>query len=78
MKNLNVKVQNSVLENLRIVQKYYGARLGVSFNQAEALSKLLDETANLIIDATYPGGELALKQQAFEMHEKDDERSKHE
>lgn len=48
MKSINVKVHDSVLEDLRTVQAYYSSKLGVSFNQAETLTKLLSETANLI------------------------------
>lgn len=80
MKNLNVKVHDSVLENLRTVQEYYSAKLGVSFNQAETLTKLLSETANLIknIGETYPGRDWTLERQEFEIHREYEERRKHE
>ena len=57
MKNINVKVSDNTMEDLRLIQDYYSNRFGVSFTQREAISKLLDETANLIKNTgeTYPG-----------------------
>lgn len=80
MKNINVKVHDSVLEDLRTVQAYYSSKLGVSFNQAETLTKLLSETANLIknIGETYPGRDWTLEKQELEIHREYEERRKHE
>lgn len=80
MKSINVKVHDSVLEDLRTVQAYYSSRLGVSFNQAETLTKLLSETANLIknIGETYPGRDWTLEKQELEIHREYEERRKHE
>lgn len=80
MKSINVKVHDSVLEDLRTVQAYYSSELGVSFNQAETLTKLLSETANLIknIGETYPGRDWTLEKQELEIHREYEERRKHE
>jgi hypothetical protein len=80
MKSINVKVHDSVLEDLRTVQAYYSSKLGVSFNQAETLTKLLSETANLIknIGETYPGRDWTLEKQELEIHREYEERRKHE
>ena len=80
MKSINVKVHDSVLEDLRTVQAYYSSKLGVSFNQAETLTKLLSETANLIknIGETYPGRDWTLEKQELEIHRAYEERRKHE
>ena len=80
MKNINVKVHDSVLEDLRTVQAYYSSKLGVSFNQAETLTKLLSETANLIknIGETYPGRDWTLEKQELKIHREYEERRKHE
>lgn len=80
MKSINVKVHDSVLEDLRTVQAYYSSKLGVSFNQAETLTKLLSETANLIknIGETYLGRDWTLEKQELEIHREYEERRKHE
>lgn len=80
MKSINVKVHDSVLEDLRTVQAYYSSKLGVSFNQAETLTKLLSETADLIknIGETYPGRDWTLEKQELEIHREYEERRKHE
>ena len=80
MKSINVKVHDSVLEDLRTVQAHYSSKLGVSFNQAETLTKLLSETANLIknIGETYPGRDWTLEKQELEIHREYEERRKHE
>lgn len=80
MKSINVKVHDNVLEDLRTVQAYYSSKLGVSFNQAETLTKLLSETANLIknIGETYPGRDWTLEKQELEIHREYEERRKHE
>ena len=80
MKSINVKVHDSVLEDLRTVQAYYSSKLGVSFNQDETLKKLLSETANLIknIGETYPGRDWTLEKQELEIHREYEERRKHE
>lgn len=56
-KNLNVKVTDYTLENLKFVQEYYSKKLGVKVSQREAISRLLSETAMLIKNTgeTYPG-----------------------
>ena len=80
MKSINVKDHYSLLEDLRTVQAYYSSKLGVSFNQAETLTKLLSETANLIknIGETYPGRDWTLEKQELEIHREYEERRKHE
>lgn len=56
-KNLNVKVNEFTLDNLKLIQEYYSEKLGVKFSQREAIAKLLSETAMLIKNTgeTYPG-----------------------
>jgi intein-encoded DNA endonuclease-like protein len=56
-KNLNVKVTDYTLENLKFIQEYYSKKLGVKVSQREAISRLLSETAMLIKNTgeTYPG-----------------------
>lgn len=56
-KNLNVKVNEFTLDNLKLIQEYYSEKLGVKFSQREAIVKLLSETAMLIKNTgeTYPG-----------------------
>lgn len=56
-KNLNVKVSEYTLENLKCIQEYYSEKLGVKISQREAICKLLAETAMLIKNTgeTYPG-----------------------
>ena len=57
LKNINVRVSDVTLENFKYIQSYYSSKLGVSFSQAETLSRLLMETVNLIKNTgeTYPG-----------------------
>lgn len=72
MKNINVKVNEVTLENLKIVQTYYSSKLAVSFSQAETLSRLLQETANLIKNTgeTYSGRDWTFERQEFDTHRK--------
>lgn len=70
MKNINIKVTENTLNNLKQIQAYYSSRLGVSFSQAETLTMLLQETANLIKNTgeTYPGRDWTLERQEFEIY----------
>lgn len=69
MKNINVKVEDNTLDDLRFIQNYYSEKLGVSFSQKDCLAKLLNETANLIKNTgeTYPGRKWEMEKQFFDM-----------
>nr|WP_317280586.1 hypothetical protein [uncultured Fusobacterium sp.] len=56
-KNLNIKITQETLDNLKIIQDYYSEKIGVRFSQREALIKLINETSTLIenVGETYPG-----------------------
>lgn len=71
MKNINVKVEDRTLEELRFIQKYYSDRLGIKLSQRQVLIKLLNETANLIKNTgeTYPNRDWSIDRQ-FNISEK--------
>lgn len=69
MKNINVKVEDRTLEELRFIQEYYSDRL-IKL-QRQVLIKLLNETANLIKNTgeTYPNRDWSIDRQ-FNISEK--------
>lgn len=71
MKNINVKVEDRTLEELRFIQEYYSDRLGIKLSQRQVLIKLLNETANLIKNTgeTYPNRDWSIDRQ-FNISEK--------
>ena len=48
MKNINVKVPDDVLEDLKYIQAYYSLKLEISLNQRETIMKLIHESSNTI------------------------------
>ena len=46
MKNINVKVENDVIDDLNLIKNYYSDKLKVSFNQRETIARLINLTAN--------------------------------
>jgi len=48
MKNINVKVPDDILEDLKYIQAYYSLKLEISLNQRETIMKLIHESSNTI------------------------------
>jgi len=80
LKNINIKVDDSTLDDLKFIQSYYSSKFGVSFTQKETIAKLLDETANLIKNTgeTYPGRKWDLVLQEEQNYREYIEREKEE
>lgn len=57
IKNLNVPLELGRHEDLELIQQYYSEKTGMKFTKAQALRRVLFETANLIrnVGETYPG-----------------------
>lgn len=70
MKNINVKVPDGILEDLKYIQAYYSIKLGVSVNQRETITKLIHETANVIKNTgeIYPNRNWELEKQEENTH----------
>lgn len=70
MKNINVKVPDEILEDLKYIQAYYSMKLGVSVNQRETVIKLIHETANVIRNTgeIYPNRNWELEKEEEDMH----------
>lgn len=71
MPNINVKVTDKTMQDLKIIQAYYSMKLGVSLSQKDTICKLLDETKNLIQNTgeSYPGRNWEFERNEFEIHQ---------
>lgn len=56
MKNINISLDDERHGDLKFIQDYYSQRTGAKVSQAQAMRRLLYETANLIRNTgeTYP------------------------
>lgn len=70
MKNINVKVPDEILEDLKYIQAYYSMKLGVSVNQRETVIKLIHETSSIIRNTgeIYTNRNWELEKQEENMH----------
>lgn len=71
MKNINVPLSDETHADLKFIQEYYSEKTGARFSQAQALRRLLYETANLIRNTgeTYPNRNWEFENQENEMHQ---------
>jgi hypothetical protein len=68
--NINMPLDTERHEDLKLIQDYYSRKTGSKVSQAQALRRLLFETANLIRNTgeTYPNRDWVLENQEQETH----------
>ena len=68
--NINISLDNERHTDLKIIQSYYSSKTGAKISQAQALRRLLYETANLIRNTgeTYPNRDWTFENQEDEAH----------
>lgn len=78
MKNINVKVPDEILGDLKFIQAYYSMNLGVSVNQRETIIKLIHETANVIRNTgeIYPNRNWEFERNEEAIHREYEKKSK--